>query len=208
MLIVIEAIIFWLFCLPVLYLIGEWIGFGFSRRSKILDGIVFIAFGWAALAYFMVALGLFKNLSLFPVILFFAVILLFRRKRLIHFVDWLKAIGSFFDLRSGFGAWSWYLRIGFLFSVLLTFVVCMLPESSNDGLAYHLTLPKLFLKQSSIAPIEYELYSYRSFLQNMLYVIGLMFGNVPVAKLFHWITGVLFGFSRYYMAVLVSRSFI
>ena len=191
MLIAVGAIVFWSFCLPVLYLLGELTGFTLSRRDKIVDGVFFIALGWACLAYFLVVLGLFKSLSLVPVIAFMLAVLFFRRKRLRNFADWVKAVVSFFDLRLGVGTWGWYVRIGFLFSILLTFVFCMLPESSNDGLAYQLNLPKLFLQQFSIAPIEYELRSYRSFLQNVLYVIGLMFGNVPIAKLFHWITGVL-----------------
>ena len=186
------AIIFWCFCLPVLYLLGESIGFGLSKRSKIVDGVFFIALGWASFAYFLVLLGLFKGgLTPAPVIIFMLAVLFFRRKGLRNFTDWVRAVASFFDLRLGVGTWGWYIRICFLFSMVATFVVCMLPESSNDGLAYQLTLPKLFLQQSSIAPIEFEVRSYRSFLQNILYVSGLMLGNAPIAKLFHWITGVL-----------------
>lgn len=186
------AIIFWFFCFPMLYLLGESVGFGLSKRGKIVDGVFYIGLGWACFAYFLVFLGLFKGaLSIVPVLAFMLAVLFFRRKRLQNFANWAKALISFFDLRLHIGSWGWYVSVVFLFSLVSTFIICMLPESSNDGLAYQLTLPKLFLQQSSIAPIEFEVRSYRSFLQNILYLPGLMLGNAPIAKLFHWVTGFL-----------------
>ncbi len=185
------AILFWILCLPMLYVLGEMVGARLSKGDKIIDGVFLIALGWASFAYFLVVIGLFHHLSIWPTVIFMLTVLFLRRKKLNDFTEWAKTVVSFFDIRSGVGTWEWFVRIGLLFSIILTFIFCMLPESSNDGLAYQLNLPKLFLQQSSIVPIEYELRSYRSFLQNVLYAVGLMFGNVPMGRLFHWITGVL-----------------
>jgi len=55
-----------------------------------------------------------------------------------------------------------------------------------DGLAYHLAAPKVFLAKHAIFYIPYDHHSNFPFLTEMLYTVGLGFGSVSLAKLFHF----------------------
>ena len=55
-----------------------------------------------------------------------------------------------------------------------------------DGLAYHLAVPKVYLAKRSIHYIFYDHHSNFPFLTEMLYTLGLAFGSVSLAKLFHF----------------------
>jgi len=55
-----------------------------------------------------------------------------------------------------------------------------------DGLAYHLAVPKMYLARHSIFYVPFMSHSNFPFLTEMLYTIGLSFGSVSVAKLFHF----------------------
>jgi hypothetical protein len=60
-----------------------------------------------------------------------------------------------------------------------------------DSLAYHLAMPKLFLKHHGIYYVPFASHSNFPFTWEMLYTMGLAFGSVSLAKLFHFGAGAL-----------------
>lgn len=67
------------------------------------------------------------------------------------------------------------------------------PPSGNDwdGLAYHLAAPKVYLREGRIHFIAYDSHTNFPFTLDMLYGLGLSLAGAPLAKLFHWATGIL-----------------
>lgn len=60
-----------------------------------------------------------------------------------------------------------------------------------DSLAYHLAIPKLFLKHHGIYYVPFASHSNFPFTWEMLYTLGLAFGSVSLAKLFHFGAGII-----------------
>lgn len=66
------------------------------------------------------------------------------------------------------------------------------PSCSDwDSLAYHLSIPKLFIQHGGIYYIDFSSHSNFPFLMEMLYVFPLWFGSAVGAKLMHLWMGVL-----------------
>ncbi|MDW8107581.1 MAG: hypothetical protein RMK45_08890 [Armatimonadota bacterium] len=76
---------------------------------------------------------------------------------------------------------------------LLSLVLCLLPPDGNewDALAYHFAFPKLYLQAGKMVEIPFMHQSYFPPLQDMLYLWGLAVGSESVAKVTHWVVGVL-----------------
>jgi len=55
-----------------------------------------------------------------------------------------------------------------------------------DSLAYHLAIPKLYLKHHGIYYVQFASHSNFPFLWEMLYTLGLAFKSTALAKLFHF----------------------
>jgi hypothetical protein len=60
-----------------------------------------------------------------------------------------------------------------------------------DELSYHLSLPERFLDQHQITSIPYNLYSNFPLNTEMLYILGLAFGNLYFCKFIHLFLGIL-----------------
>lgn len=60
-----------------------------------------------------------------------------------------------------------------------------------DSLAYHLAIPKLYLQHHGIYFIPFSSHSNFPFNWEMLYTLGLSFGSISLAKLFHFLSGAL-----------------
>ena len=79
-----------------------------------------------------------------------------------------------------------------------------------DGLAYHLAVPKIYLRQHSITYIPFVSHSNFPFLTEMLYTLGLAFGSAAAAKIFHFamfaLTGAaIYSFGRRYIGSLAGK---
>jgi len=61
-----------------------------------------------------------------------------------------------------------------------------------DSLAYHLTVPRLYIDHGGLYYIDFSSHSNFPMLLEMLYIPGLMLGNPVAAKLVHFIIGILF----------------
>lgn len=70
----------------------------------------------------------------------------------------------------------------------LALISALAPPSGMewDSLAYHLAVPKLYLNHHSVYYVLFTSHSNFPFLTEMLYTVGLAFGSVGTAKLFHY----------------------
>ncbi len=80
------------------------------------------------------------------------------------------------------------------------------PELAFDSLWYHLTLPKLYLLHHSVYFVPGWLLNYSAMpkLIEMIYMVGLAFGNEIIPKLIHFMFGIMICISVY----IVSRKFL
>jgi hypothetical protein len=74
----------------------------------------------------------------------------------------------------------------------LSFLHALSPPWDYDGLMYHLVGPRLFLEAGGFYPDTHNWYVNGPFTIEMLYTIGMAFGDDVFPKLVHWVLGVLF----------------
>ena len=60
------------------------------------------------------------------------------------------------------------------------------PVVGLDGLTYHLTLPKIYLQESSVKIVDFLFYSFFPQFSEMLFLYGLSTGGPICAQLYHW----------------------
>jgi hypothetical protein len=74
---------------------------------------------------------------------------------------------------------------------IVTLVAAFRPPDGMewDSLSYHLAAPKIFLREGRVPFIAYDSHTHFPFTVQMLYTLGLSFGGVAGAKLFHWLMG-------------------
>jgi 4-amino-4-deoxy-L-arabinose transferase-like glycosyltransferase len=90
-----------------------------------------------------------------------------------------------------------------LFSLIVITIAILLagtftPPISYDGLAYHLGVPKIYIKEHGIIPLPYHVYSNFPFNMEMLFAYSILLtGNEILAKMFHFLTAILTCFALY-----------
>ncbi len=89
------------------------------------------------------------------------------------------------------------------------FFSALVPPYSWDAQVYHLTIPKLYLLDHGIHYIPLNIYSNMPLNIDMLFLLGMGAGNDVVAKLLHYVLGLLvcvalYGFSRQYFVERVG----
>lgn len=98
----------------------------------------------------------------------------------------------------------------FLFiTVFMTIVGALAPPTGHDALVYHLAWPKYFARENSVSYIPYSRTSLWPYFMEMLFTLGIILKNGIVAKLFHFLMGILttlavFSFSRRYFNLQLS----
>lgn len=107
---------------------------------------------------------------------------------------------KFKKIKLNFKDWdiiSFILIFIFFIQVLVNLIGVLGPELGFDALWYHLTLPKLYILNNLIFHIPGNLLYYSNMpkLTEMLYLVGLLFGNEIVPKLIHFSFGLLCCFS-------------
>ena len=81
-----------------------------------------------------------------------------------------------------------------LLSIAIVTLICTLAPPSGDdwdSLAYHLSVPKLFIEHGGIYYIDFTSHSNFPMLQEMLYVPSLMLNSPIAAKLIHYWMGLM-----------------
>lgn len=150
------------------------------------------AFGLGALGLLIFVLG---ALQLFYLPWFLALLLVMAA------VSWRELSGVISDIASalrsiGHLKLSWEsVVIGTILTAIgiLTLTRALAPSIADDwdSLAYHLAIPKLFLAHHGIYYVPFASHSNFPFTWEMLYTLGLGFGSVSLAKLFHFGAGLL-----------------
>lgn len=114
-------------------------------------------------------------------------------------------------------SFSWIERslIALLFlHIVFHYVLTFLPPTDsvgNDGIAYHLPVPKIYLANHSFVYIPFIFHSNWPFLAEMLYAVGLaIFPDGTLSVQMHWFAGVacsaiLYQMSRYFVRSRASR---
>jgi hypothetical protein len=107
------------------------------------------------------------------------------------------------------------LRLLFMILLMLAFVVNLAgvlgPELAFDALWYHLTIPKIFLTEHTIRFLPGNLFYYSAMpkLTEMLYTAALSIGNEILAKIIHFVFGlmsciVIYQVSRRYFSSVIA----
>lgn len=96
-----------------------------------------------------------------------------------------------------------------LISIILitNFIGALGPELGFDALWYHLTMPKIFIEHGRIFYIKNELFYYSLLpkLTEMLYIPSIMLGGEIMAKITHFVFGLLTLISTYKIAKLYLK---
>ncbi len=98
--------------------------------------------------------------------------------------------------------------------ILLIFILCALlsaltPPTSIDEMMYHLTVPKMYVMHHKIYNIPEILRASWIMTQEMLFAVGFLLKGESLAKLFHFLMGLLtamavYSFSRKYLSKAAS----
>lgn len=143
-----------------------------------------IGLGFGIISYSVFILGVFKQLSPAPIILFSLLLFIFLLP--FHFQSRVKKITT---LKEFFLKTTPYEKvlIGILFVYLvLTFLRTLTPPVSRDALNYHLFLPAIYLKEKSIFTLAENIYSFFPHFWEMVYLYAIIVGGDITAKLLHW----------------------
>ncbi len=163
------------------------------------------AFGLGLAAYGVLALGLLGQLAFWPItILWMALALLGATgtvNNLRDFVQWgLRGKTSPLTRRHGASSeltYSALIAPAVLLLLVLMFAFCLCacfqPPAGHewDVLAYHLADPKVFLSLHRVTMLPSEHHSNFPFLMEMLYCVGLLYDDYPLANMLHLLMGVL-----------------
>ncbi len=102
-----------------------------------------------------------------------------------------RGIGSLRSTKRDTGT---YLVVGLIGAIgVLVLVRALAPPLGDDwdSLAYHLAIPKLYLSHGGIYYVPFASHSNFPFTWEMLYTLGLGFGSIALAKLFHFAAWIL-----------------
>jgi len=94
----------------------------------------------------------------------------------------------------------WIIRIAVMIALsigLVALLNTLVPAWDYDGLMYHLTGPRAFLEQGGIFPNQEIWYVNGPFSIEMLFTLGLAFGDVLTPKLLHLLFGSLYVLSTW-----------
>jgi len=187
-----------------------WACFGFGaaalRRLRVhADGLAeeapfAIGLGMGALSYLMLAVGLLGWLKVWVGVAAVAVV---------GALGWRHALrlpGEIIASLSSARSWRWQaaaLAAFFLATFSLSVIGALAPAAGRDydALVYHLTIPKVYLREGGIHFIPWLSHSNFPFSMEMLYLLGLLLDGQALSKLFHfacgWLTAIaVFAFAR------------
>jgi len=194
----------------VIWLGIVWACFGFgaaalrrlgTRADSLAEEAPFaIALGMGALSYLMLGAGLLGWLKPW---MGAALVVMVGAAGWRHLLRLPREIIA--SVRNG-RSWRWWaapLAAFFLATLSLSVIGALAPAGGRDydGLVYHLTIPKAYLRDGRIHFLPWLSHSNFPFTLEMLYLLGLMLHGQAVAKLFHfgcgWLTALaIYAFCR------------
>jgi len=151
-----------------------------------------LGLGYVLLAYAVLALGLAQVLYLWTVAIVVGVALLLlwpERTFIAELAAALRALPRRLFRRN----WLLPVRLAVLAWAAMTLIGALAPPAGIDwdGLAHHLAVPKIYVRDHGIHFIRFTTHSNFPYTVNMLFVVGLLAKTVAGAKLFHWGFGIL-----------------
>lgn len=143
-------------------------GLGILAYAIFIIGILGILYSWSILAV-VVLIGI-LSLSEIPLIL----------------KESLESIRHF--IPNSFRASDIFLKLSMITAAVFAMISVLAPSSGLDwdGLAYHLAIPQIYLRNHSIVYVPFISHSNFPFLTEMLYTLGLALKSTGVAKFFHF----------------------
>lgn len=158
------------------------------KADSHLERSVFgIGLGLGVLSYLVLAVGLVK--LLYPLVLAGLVIVI-GIWSVREFVDLLRefAQGVRDSSRVKLNGSAWLITFALASMSVIVLLLALAPPSALDwdGLAYHLAVPRIYLQRHAVVYVPFMSHSNFPFLLEMLYTLGLSFGSIGAAKLFHF----------------------
>jgi hypothetical protein len=166
-----------------------------------------LAFFIGIYSYSIFALGIFDLLTrlniIYVTVIWFILLLFFERDSIVFLFK--KVSKRSLSLKKIYKDATFLFMLLFIVLALVNLIGALGPELAFDALWYHLTLPQLFLLNHSIYHIPGGLLYYSDMpkLGEMLYVGALSLGNEIVAKVIHYLFGILAAIALY----KISRKF-
>lgn len=146
-----------------------------------------LATGFGILAYLIFIIGITGVLYIWTILAVVIIMGVFSVKEIGPLLKETLEIGRSL-LRNPNGISGIAFRIGVFVVAAFAIIPSLAPSSGLDwdGLAYHLAIPQIYLRNHSIVYVPFISHSNFPFLTEMLYSIGLAFKSTGVAKLFHY----------------------
>ena len=163
-----------------------------SYRFFLEEFVFGTALGLGLLGYLVLGLGLLGYASKAAVLILLAVLTLASWNRICHLGKSIaKGVRDLYS--PGFRPVSIALICFLILIGSLALIGALTPASGNDwdGLSYHLAVPKLYLQAGQIFHIPWTHQSNFPFTWEMLYLVGLSLQGQALAKLFHYLAGIL-----------------
>lgn len=141
-------------------------------------------------SYLILILGLLGKLYFFPIaivsVIFWGVFIIVKIRKGIK-VEW-GSLKKFFENK-----FILFLLVILFIQGIINLIGALGPELSFDALWYHLTLAKLYLREHRVFYLSGGLLYYSAMprLGEMLYTAALIFKDEILAKLIHWLFGIL-----------------
>jgi len=185
-----------------------------ARDLTLAEEVPFAAaIGMGALAYLILGIGLVGHLRLWAALLVLAALAAIGWREMVRLLQ-RAAAGmrtATLRLRSGQASPPYSVAIFLIAVFVLTLIGALAPARDNDydSLVYHLTMPKVYVRDGSIHPVPWLTHSNFPFTLEMLYTVGLLAGDQSLAKLFHfgcgWLAALaVFGFARRWWGALAG----
>lgn len=194
-----QAIILFVVCMVSAISIGSALlgAFGSSKRLDQIERTFFsFALGMAFLSFLVFALGLLHKLFLAWLVPIIAATLLLSIKSAIPVIKDLISL-VIRSSRSSRNRFEFFLLVLVMIVLALTFIGALTPEKGNDSLVYHLADAKYFAQHHEVVFIPYTSNSIWPYFMEMLFTLGMMFNNIPLAKLFHLAMALFLGIGAY-----------
>ncbi len=157
-------------------------------RDFFKESFLSVALGYGALALFIFLLGVigfYQGFKFYVALAFYTIVLVYYLVKKKEFIPDLKSLHqSFLNILSLHrNTVSLFFDIGGIFFLLIAFALSFLPPHYYDSLVYHLALPSEYIKNNSIVPVPYNLYSHFPQNAEMTFLIALKVGNEASAQL-------------------------
>lgn len=176
--------------------------------SGICEEFVFsCGIGLGIIAFFILIIGLLKVLYWWVFSLFLLLVILWTIPEIIENMKTIFSGPK--KLRYVKGKLNWLLIALLFAAIILTLIGALAPPIGNDELAYHIAYPKIFIENHAIEHIKYTEKSLWPFLLEMLFTGAMLIKGVILAKLMHFLFGMLslmavFSFARKYFTLSIA----